>query len=194
VATDCFVTIESTAEGRAGYFFDYSQTAEKQLLSGTPLGKLDWKFFFFSWWKNKAYWLDQTEAIIPQRLNDYFNELFAKHGIDTNPGQRAWYAAKEKTLGGDMKREYPSLPAEAFQQSIEGAYYAKQFTKLYAAQTPLPPPKCLSARNPHHRKSTEYSPTCWWSRSDRTSMLMRRRGQVSSLSSAQRSAWSVTKH
>jgi hypothetical protein len=134
VATDCFVTIESTAEGRAGYFFDYSQSAEKQLLSGTPLGKLDWKFFFFSWWKNKAYWLDPAEAVIPQRLTDYFNELFAKHGIDTNPGQRAWYAAKEKTLGDDMKREYPSIPAEAFQQSIEGAYYAQQFTKLYAAQ------------------------------------------------------------
>ena len=33
-----------------------------------------------------------------------------------------------------MKREYPSIPAEAFQQTIEGAYYAKQFTKLYAAQ------------------------------------------------------------
>jgi hypothetical protein len=134
VATDCFVTIESTAEGRAGYFFDYSQSAEKQLLSGTPLGKLDWKFFFFSWWKNKAYWLDPAEAVIPQRLTDYFNELFAKHGIVTNPGQRAWYAAKEKTLGDDMKREYPSIPSEAFQQSIEGAYYAQQFTKLYAAQ------------------------------------------------------------
>ena len=132
VATDCFVTIESTAEGRAGYFFDYSQGAERQQLSGVPLGLLDWKFFFFSWWKNKAYWLDPTDVVIPQRLTDYFSELFAKHGIDTNPGQRAWYAAKEKSLGDDMKREYPSIPTEAFQQSVEGAYYAKQFAKLYA--------------------------------------------------------------
>ncbi|TDV53449.1 hypothetical protein EDF87_101537 [Pseudomonas helmanticensis] len=61
VATDCFVTIESTADGRAGYFFDY---CGEQLLSGTPLGKLDWKFFFFSWWKNQAYWLDTAEAVI----------------------------------------------------------------------------------------------------------------------------------
>lgn len=30
-----------------------------------------------------------------------------------------------------MKREYPSIPEEAFQQSIEGAYYAKQFRFLY---------------------------------------------------------------
>ncbi len=134
VATDCFVTIESTAEGRAGYFFDYSQSAERQQLAGVPLGLLDWKFFFFSWWKNKAYSLDPTDVVISQRLIDYFNELYAKHGIVTNDGQRAWYAAKEKTLGADMKREYPSLPAEAFQQSIEGAYYAQQFNKLYANQ------------------------------------------------------------
>ncbi|MCU1752159.1 terminase [Pseudomonas sp. 6D_7.1_Bac1] len=134
VATDCFVTIESTAEGRAGYFFDYSQAAERQQLAGVSLGLLDWKFFFFSWWKNKAYWLDPTDVVIPQRLTDYFNELHAKHGIVTNDGQRAWYAAKEKTLGDDMKREYPSIPVEAFQQSVEGAYYAQQFTKLYAQQ------------------------------------------------------------
>lgn len=132
VATNCFVTVESTAEGRAGYFFDYSQSAEKQQLSGVPLGLLDWKFFFFAWWKNKAYSLDPSGVVIPQRLVDYFNELSAKHGIETTEGQRAWYAAKEKSLGDDMKREYPSLPAEAFQQSIEGAYYAKQFAKLYA--------------------------------------------------------------
>lgn len=134
VAAECFVTIESTAEGRAGYFFDYSQAAEKQHLSGVPLGQLDWKFFFFSWWKNQGYWLDPDTAIIPDRLTKYFDELAAKHGIATNPGQRAWYAAKERTLGGDMKREYPSIPAEAFQQSIEGAYYAQQFNKLYTDQ------------------------------------------------------------
>lgn len=134
VAADCTVTIESTAEGRAGYFFEFSQTAEKQKLSGALLGKLDWKFFFFAWWRNPLYWLDPEGAAIPQRLTDYFNELEAKHGIVTNAGQRAWYAAKERTLGDDMKREYPSTPTEAFQQSIEGAYYAKQFAKLYESR------------------------------------------------------------
>lgn len=133
VAADCFVTIESTAEGRAGYFFDYSRTAEKQQLSGTPLGLLDWKFFFFSWWRNAQYALEAAGKI-PQRLADYFVELESKYGIKTTPEQRAWYHAKEKTLGDDMKREYPSIPAEAFQQSVEGAYYAKQFAKLYAQQ------------------------------------------------------------
>ncbi|WP_312800323.1 terminase [Pseudomonas sp.] len=131
VAADCYVTIESTAEGRSGYFFDYSQSAEKQALTEQPLGPLDWKFFFFSWWKNDQYWLEPIGAL-PQRLIDYFADLKGKYGIELNEGQKAWYAAKEKTLGEDMKREYPSIPAEAFQQSIEGAYYSKQFAKLYA--------------------------------------------------------------
>lgn len=134
VAADCVVTIESTAEGRAGYFFDFSQAAEKQKITGAPLGKLDWKFFFFAWWRSPQYSLDHKGAVIPQRLQDYFSELEAKYGIKLSPGQKAWYVAKERTLGDDMKREYPSTPAEAFQQSVEGAYYAKQFAKLYAAK------------------------------------------------------------
>lgn len=124
------ITLESTAEGRAGYFYDYCQDAEKALLQGKELSNLDWKFFFFSWWKNPQYAIDPVEAI-PQRLVDYFAEMEAKHGIVVNDRQRAWYYAKEKTLGDDMKREYPTIPAEAFQQSVEGAYYAKQFRWLY---------------------------------------------------------------
>lgn len=131
VSTDCFATIESTAEGRAGYFFEYCQTAEKAALQGKSLSPLDWKFFFFSWFGNPDYAIDQVEPI-PQRLTDYFNGIEQKLGISINERQRAWYFAKEKTLGDDMKREYPSTPEEAFQQSVEGAYYAKQFHWLYS--------------------------------------------------------------
>lgn len=131
VADDCFVTIESTAEGRAGAFYDYSQQAEKQHNAGTPLGALDWKFFFFSWWRNPKYSLPVGRPL-PKRLADYFAELEGKHGIALSAEQKAWYHAKERVLGEDMKREYPSIPSEAFQQSVEGAYYAKQFAKLYS--------------------------------------------------------------
>ncbi|HDX3905849.1 TPA: terminase [Enterobacter asburiae] len=130
VSTDCFATIESTAEGRAGYFFEYCQAAEKSALQGKSLSPLDWKFFFFSWFGNPDYAIDQVETI-PQRLTDYFSGIEQKLGISINERQRAWYYAKEKTLGDDMKREYPSTPEEAFQQSVEGAYYAKQFHWLY---------------------------------------------------------------
>ena len=130
VSTDCFTTIESTAEGRAGYFFDYCETAEKAQIQGKQLSPLDWKFFFFSWWKNPLYAIKPVEKL-PARLIDYFHKLKSKHGINLTDEQKAWYHAKEKTLGDDMKREYPSVPSEAFEQSIEGAYYVKQFRQLY---------------------------------------------------------------
>ncbi len=124
------ITLESTAEGRAGYFYDYCQSAEKAQIQSKTLSNLDWKFFFFSWWKNPEYAIDPVEQL-PQRLVDYFDEISSKHGVQLNERQKAWYYAKEKTLGDDMKREYPSIPSEAFQQSVEGAYYAKQFRFLY---------------------------------------------------------------
>ncbi|PZO90366.1 MAG: terminase, partial [Acinetobacter johnsonii] len=61
----------------------------------------------------------------------YFAELKAKYNIHTTPEQQQWYWQKEKTLGEDIKREYPSIPSEAFAQSVEGAYYKKQFKFLY---------------------------------------------------------------
>nr|WP_269836126.1 terminase [Enterobacter ludwigii] len=124
------ITLESTAEGRAGYFYDYCTEAEKAMLQAKELSNLDWKFFFFSWWKNPQYAIDPVEPL-PVRLLEYFAEMEAKHGVVVNERQKAWYYAKEKTLGDDMKREYPTIPAEAFQQSVEGAYYAKQFRWLY---------------------------------------------------------------
>ncbi|WP_392559779.1 terminase [Orbus mooreae] len=130
VSTDCFTTIESTAEGRAGYFFDYCNEAEKALIQNKPLSPLDWKFFFFSWWKNPLYAIEPVEKL-PERLVKYFDDLESKHSIILTTQQKAWYQAKEKTLGDDMKREYPSIPSEAFEQSIEGAYYVKQFRELY---------------------------------------------------------------
>jgi len=124
------ITLESTAEGRSGYFFDYCQDAEKSQLQGKLLSNLDWKFFFFSWWRDPLYAIDPVESI-PERLVDYFDEMQSKHDVHLNERQKAWYYSKEKTLGDDMKREYPTIPAEAFQQSVEGAYYAKQFRWLY---------------------------------------------------------------
>lgn len=123
-------TLESTAEGRQGYFFDISQEAEKLYLAKKPLSKQDFKFFFFSWWQNPEYAM--PAQVLPERLERYFYELEHKHGIKLTDEQKSWYYGKEKTLGADMKREYPSIPKEAFEQSVEGAYYSKQFADLYA--------------------------------------------------------------
>ena len=139
VAAGGYTTLESTAEGRQGYFFDYSQEAEKLQLSGKELGDGDWRFFFFAWWQMDEYVLKAQK--IPERLTEYFNTLEHKHGIKLTDEQKSWYYSKEKRLGADMKREYPSLPKEAFEQAIAGAYYSKQFADLYAKgliDSPLP--------------------------------------------------------
>lgn len=130
VGLEGVVTLESTAEGRSGYFFDYCQQAEKDMLAEKALSALDWKFFFFSWDLDPKYTIDTGEPIT-QRTEEYFQRLFAETQKEYTEGQKRWYQAKEKTLGADMLREYPSSPAEAFKQSLEGAYYERQFRDLY---------------------------------------------------------------
>lgn len=123
-----WITIESTAEGREGYFYEYSIQAKKLKALGNDLNNLEFCFHFFPWWLRDEYSLNG--AIAPA-LIEYFDELEAKHDISLNNGQKSWYSTKWRILGEDMKREYPSTPEEAFQQSIEGAYYARQFADIY---------------------------------------------------------------
>lgn len=123
------ITIESTAEGRDGYFFDYCEEAKKKRERNLTLNTLDFKFHFFPWWMRTEYKLESTDWL--SELNPYFNELESKHGITLTDNQKAWYSAKYVQLGDKMKREYPSTPEDAFSVSIQGAYYAKQFAKIY---------------------------------------------------------------
>lgn len=128
VAAGSVITIESTAEGKEGYFYDYCKEAKKSKELGRELSLLDFRFHFFSWCERPEYSIDGD---ISSSLDGYFSALESKHGIPLTDGQKAWYSAKWKALGDDMKREYPSTPEEAFEQSIEGAYYAQQFAGIY---------------------------------------------------------------
>ena len=118
----CFV--ESTAEGRDGAFYDMVCRSRALKESGTKLTPLDFKFFFFPWWKCPEYQL-QTEIPIPQETARYFEELEANE-IDLTRQQKFWYIKKQETQEDDMLREYPSTPDEAFHTSLQGAYYSKQ--------------------------------------------------------------------
>jgi hypothetical protein len=129
VGIDGSVTIESTAEGKEGYFFDYCSEAKKLKDLGKKPSKLGFAFHFFPWYFRAEYSLDGQAA---NALLTYFDELEQKHDIKLTDKQKAWYSEKWRVLGDDMKREYPSTPEEAFAQSVEGAYYAAQFRKIYA--------------------------------------------------------------
>jgi hypothetical protein len=129
VGIDGSITIESTAEGKEGHFFEMCSEAKKQKDLGRKLSKLSFNFHFFPWYFRAEYALDGQ---IANALLTYFEELEQKHGIKLTDQQKAWYSEKWRVLGDDMKREYPSTPEEAFAQSVEGAYYAAQFRKIYA--------------------------------------------------------------
>jgi hypothetical protein len=120
------VFIESTAEGQEGHFFDVCEVAQSKKRMGTPLTELDFKFHFFPWWKSPEYEIDADGVMITPEFASYFQKLEANSGIVTSDRKRAWYVKKAENQLGDMKREYPSTPQEAFEASLEGAYYADQ--------------------------------------------------------------------
>jgi len=130
VAVGNVITIESTAEGKEGYFYDYSIAAETKKKRNDPLTALDFKFHFYPWWNNKGYALE-SEKTLPDHINAYFAKLSHETEQEFTVEQMNWYYSKQCDLGDDMKREYPSTPKEAFEQSVAGAYYATQFTKIY---------------------------------------------------------------
>ena len=124
--------IESTAEGPFGEFYDMCNTAEALTTAvnneQTEFTPMDWKFFFFPWWKHPDYVLHER-VDIPEKLMLYFMELRKEHGIDLRPEQKAWYVKKAAEQGDKMKQEYPSIPSEAFERSTELAIYGKQLRR-----------------------------------------------------------------
>jgi len=126
--------IESTAEGRAGYFYDYSQKALNNQRQGNRLTQLDWKMHFFGWPDDPKNVLSDEDARIvpiPQTMIQYFalTEM-ACPGLRLTHNQKAWYIKKKEDLGDKIKSEYPSTPEEAFEQQIEGAFWASEMAKV----------------------------------------------------------------
>jgi hypothetical protein len=112
------ITLESTAEGQEGYFYEF---AEKGMRGDGPF-----KFHFFPWWQDKKYTYDPAAVRFLPEHKAYFAKLKHEDGIDLSEEQQAWWIKEEQRLGGDMKRENPATPKEAFEQAIEGAYFAAQ--------------------------------------------------------------------
>jgi hypothetical protein len=121
--------IESTAEGQEGRFFEMCEIAQSKMRMGQALTPLDWKFHFYSWWREPAYEIDPAGVEIEPLFVKYFAELEAEIGVTLRPGQKAWYVKKAEVQKEDMKREYPSTPKEAFEAAIEGAYYGAQMAQ-----------------------------------------------------------------
>lgn len=122
----CF--IESTSEGREGYFYSMCKQAQALADSGKELSKLDFRFHFFPWWGESSYRIGSSPGSITTELHEYFIRLLGC-GIKLTEEQKNWYAHRFATQGEHMKREYPSTPDECWETSNEGCYYAKQITQ-----------------------------------------------------------------
>jgi len=129
VAAGNVAFIESTAEGMSGYFYDYSMDALRLQQEGVKLGALDWRLHFYPWYRKAAYALDENPVITDKQAR-YFSEIEAKVGVKFTREQKAWWIAKKKQLLGDMGREYPATPQEAFEQAVEGAIYGEQMMRI----------------------------------------------------------------
>lgn len=128
------ITIESTAEGQQGPFFEMTQKALEKQNAGKPLGQRDFKLHFYPWHECPDYQFDARYAVITDTDKRYFDKLERDLKITITPEQRCWWKMEEEIQGGTMKREYPSTPQEAFEQALEGAYFEKQFEHAYKAQ------------------------------------------------------------
>lgn len=126
IAPGQYVFIESTAEGREGYFYDLCRIAENQKKMDAVLTKMDFKFHFFPWWEEPAYRIG-SQVVMTQEDLDYFESLRSR-GITIDNEQKWWYALKKSTQGDNMYREYPSTPDEAWESAVNGAYYANQIS------------------------------------------------------------------
>lgn len=129
------ITIESTAEGQQGPFFEMTQRALDKRDRGTPLSEKDWKIHFFPWWENDDYRMSPELVRITPEDERYFINLEHNHGIKLDAEQRAWWVMQEEVQGGTMKREYPSTPKEAFEQALEGAYFEQQLSSANKRQS-----------------------------------------------------------
>ncbi len=123
------ITIESTAEGKTGLFYELWKKSQLKAKNNTPLGPFDFEAIFLSWIVDPDCNIDVPVDLTPD-LEQYFIDLERQLKITLTPTQKWWYASKLENLGEDMKREYPSYPEEAFEQSVEGTYYKNEYAKL----------------------------------------------------------------
>lgn len=125
------ITIESTAEGEGGDFHQRSTEAQSLAERGIEPTRKDFKFFFYPWWRAQEYTLARSNVACSPEDAEYFERVEKECGITLTEGQRNWWLNEERNLGGDMKREYPATPKEAFEQAIEGAIFADDIAVAY---------------------------------------------------------------
>lgn len=133
VSSDQIIAIESTAEGRSGYFYDFAKISEGLSESGADISPMQMRFFFFPWYDEPEYRESSGAIVVSQETNEYFDRIEIERQRKIDEEQRRWYEMKQRMLGEAIKQEYPSTPREAFESANEGLYYGTQLSKIRAS-------------------------------------------------------------
>ena len=121
-----FIVIESTAEGQEGAFYRMCQEAREHAAIGQAAHRRSTGSSTSSPGGRTRPTRSTTPTSRSARSTSATSSGWRHEGITLSRAQKAWYVKKDQTLGGDMRREYPSTPDEAFEQALEGAYFAHQ--------------------------------------------------------------------
>jgi len=123
------ITIESTAEGKTGLFYEMWQKAVTRAASTQGLTPLDFEPIFLSWIEDPDCQLFHPFPVSIE-VAKYVREMQKELDIEFTESQIYWLAAKMDELGEDFDQEYPATPDKAFATSIEGMYFKNQYSKL----------------------------------------------------------------
>lgn len=133
------ISIESTAEGASGLFYDIVMHSQALQEAGAQLTPLDFELIFLSWMEDPDCYMEQSpyivnnkKHIVKELVNNYFPKLENQQNIVLSQGQKNWYIAKTIELGEDMKQEYPATIEEAFEQSVSGTILKTEYNSLIA--------------------------------------------------------------
>lgn len=130
-------TIESTAEGQEGEFFEIATRAERKAMSKRPIGPGEFRFHFFPWYLDPGYVADHRKVAISLKQHEYFDKVEVQTGHHLSMHQRAWYVLTlENRFSGDQQKmfqEMPSTPAECWAKSTEGTYLTTQLDAARAS-------------------------------------------------------------
>jgi hypothetical protein len=126
------IVVESTHEG-GRYGLNYELIRLAQRSGSSPQTELDWKFFFFPWWKEPNYSLPLNGKLLPlltqaQRL--YFANLEKAFKMRLTDEQKHWWIKKAQTPKVNMAQQFPGSSEEALQAITEGAIYGEELLSL----------------------------------------------------------------
>jgi len=131
VSTNSSISIESTAEGNSGLFYDMWKTAELRLslVGEDNLTPLDFYPIFLSWVDDSDCSMDEYYEATPDDI-EYFSKVEKDLNIKLTQQQKNWCAAKRSRLQDKFQQEYPHNPEAAFNVPVEGTYYQVQYNHL----------------------------------------------------------------